>query len=211
MLAVVLLLQLSAPAPDTIVPRVVARAPAPGEPPDSAHFGPPQARLRTGQGSALVWLARAADSVYVVAAIDDATPSPADALVISLNTGGERGARPGQADFQWVFRRVLDSSVVYRGRSGRWEAPRSDPDWRLGTERSGGGWTVTSAERGSCWWLVLRLDPAWLDGIEESRPAIAFGLRTNRFGEWSSWPEPPPGVRPLAVSETPTLWVPVAR
>jgi hypothetical protein len=206
-----LLLQLSAPPPDTLVPRPVARPPAAGETPDSAWLGPPQVRLRTGQGTAVFWLLRAQDSVYVAAAIEDSTASAADALVVSLNTGGERGARPDHADFQWVFQRTLDSSVVYRGRKGRWEAPRDDPDWRLGAARSGGGWTVTSADGPGGWSLVLRLDPAWLDGVGVSRPAIAFRVADDRPRGAYSWPAPPAGTRAYTVEQSPSLWVPVGR
>jgi hypothetical protein len=155
----------------------------------------------------VVWLLRAADSIYVVAAIQDSTPSGTDAFVVSLNTGGERRSRPDHADFQWAFQRTLDSSIVYRGRNGRWEPPRNDPDWRLGRDRSGAGWTVTSTQEPRGWSLVLRLDPAWLDGIGASRPSIAFRVSDDRPRGWYSWPAPPAGVRALVVEDRPELWV----
>jgi len=210
-LALLLLLQTQLSTPDTLVARAAARAPAANESPDSTELGPPQVRLRTAQGAALVWLIRARDSIYVAALVQDSTPSPGDAVAISLNIGGERSRQPDHADFQWVLQRTLDSSVVYRGRSGRWQAPQDDPDWRLGAARAGAGWAVTSADGPRSWSVVLRLDPAWLDGMAGSLPAIALRVMDERPRAWYSWPAPPVGMRALEVERTPSLWVPVRR
>jgi hypothetical protein len=210
-LALLLLLQAQVPPQDTLSVHAATHAPAAGERPDSLALGPPQVRLRTAQGDALVWVVSARDSVYVAALVQDSTPDRGDAVAISLNIGGERSAHPDHADFQWVFQRALDSSVVYRGKSGRWQPPRDDPDWRLGAARSGAGWAVTSAE-GSRWWsVVLRLDPAWLDGVAGSLPAIALRIADDRPRAWYSWPAPPAGKRALDIEGSPSLWVPMRR
>ena len=93
---------------DTLVIRMVDRAPLPGEAIVSVRYGPPQVRIPTRQSTALVWLLRASDTVFVAASIPDSTPRWDDDFV----------------DFQVYFRRVLDSSVVYRGRNGRWQPPK---------------------------------------------------------------------------------------
>ncbi|HEU4588062.1 MAG TPA: hypothetical protein VFS11_05425 [Gemmatimonadales bacterium] len=211
MLALLLLLQAQVPLPDTLVVRAAAYPPAAGERPDSAELGSPQVRLGTAQGDVLGWLIHARDSVYLAVLVPDSTPGPGDAVAVSLNIGGERSAHPDHADFQWIFQRTLDSSVVYRGKSGRWQPPRDDPDWRLGAARTGAGWAVTSAEGPRWWSVVLRLDPAWLDGVAGSLPAIAFRVTDGHPRAWYSWPSPPAGRRALDVEGTPSLWVPVRR
>jgi hypothetical protein len=176
---------------------------------DSITVGRPAVVIRTGQGVASVWLARRRDTVELYAAIPDSTVDWSDDFVISLSTGGERGQAPGHEEFQWYFRRVLDSSVVYRGRNGRWEAPLGDPDWRLGPERSGGGWTVTSGSSPGGWWLRLRLEPGWLDGQDGTLPALAFRVYDNGPEGWYAWPEARAGTQPADVERTPARWVPV--
>ena len=126
----------------------------------AAALGEPSIRIFTGQGVATIWLLRSHDSAFVVARISDSTYYWGDDLVISLDVSGNQGPAPGHDDFQWYFRRALDSSVIYRGRAGRWEAPRGDPDWRLGASREGGGWTVSGQSddgggRSCCDWMRL--------------------------------------------------------
>ena len=134
--------------------------------------------IRPGKAWRSIWLLRAADSAFVVARMPDGAVSGAMIWSSASTSSGDGGAFPGHDDFQWYFRRTLDSSVIYRGRGGRWEAPRGDPDWRLGAAREGGGWTVGQATpRG--WSLVLRLDRAWLAGESGRRPAIAFRVTTT--------------------------------
>jgi hypothetical protein len=176
---------------------------------DSVTIGRPSVILRTGQGLASVWLARRRDTVELYAAIPDSTVDWSDDFVVSLNLGAERGETPEHEDFQWYFRRVLDSSVVYRGRAGRWEAPRGDPDWRLGSERAGGGWTVSSGSSPAGWWVRLRLEPGWLDGQDGAMPAIAFRVYDNGPQGWYAWPEPQAGTQPTSVERTPARWVPL--
>ena len=176
---------------------------------DSLTVGRPTVVIRTGQGLASVWLARRRDTIELYAAIPDTTVDWSDDFVISLSTDGERRETPGHEDFQWYFRRVLDSSVVYRGRDGRWEAPLGDPDWRLGPRHEGGGWTVTSGSSPAGWWLRLRLEPGWLDGQDGTLPAVAFRVHDNGPQGWYAWPEARAGNQPVSVERTPARWVPV--
>jgi hypothetical protein len=191
--------------PDTVRIRSVERPPMAGATVDSLRYGSPQLRIRTSQGTALVWLLRARDSFFVAAAIPDSTPYWGDDFVLSMNIRGEGGASPGHDDFQWYFRRVLDSSVVYRGRGGRWEPPRADPDWRLGAERSGGGWEVSARDDRKSWSLVLRLDPAWLAASDGKLPRLAFRIYDDSPQGWFAWPQRT-GITPVTVEQTPALW-----
>ena len=190
---------------DTLRIRTVDRPPSPGEAVDSSHHGPPQVRLRTKQGVALIWLLQAADTFFVAATIPDSTYYWGDDFVLSLNPRGEVGATPGHEDFQWYFRRALDSTVIYRGRGGRWEAPRGDPDWRLGQERSGGGWEVSARDDTKSWSLVMRLDPAWLKAEEGRLPRLALRIYDNSPQGWFAWPHRP-GLASVSVEQTPEVW-----
>src|SRR6185295_13019410 len=91
-------------------------------------------------------------------------------------------------DFQWSLRRMLDSSVVYRGRAGHWSPPLDDPDWRVGAARGGGGWEVSGSDGDRGWTIVLRLDPAWWDGEAGRRPGIAFRIHDGDPNAWYPWP-----------------------
>jgi hypothetical protein len=194
---------------DTLTVRPLGRAPPAGSPVDSTHFGPPQIRIRTGQGTALVWLLRAQDTVFVAASIPDTSPYWGDDFVLSLDTGGDGAPAPAHDDFQLYFRRALDSSVVFRGRHGRWEPPRDDPDWRLGPERSGGGWEVSGRDNRLGWNLLLRLDPAWFTGQAGRLPRIAFRIYDDDPGGWFAWPTPRSSAPHSSVERSPSLWVPV--
>jgi len=191
---------------DTLEIRSIDRPPVPSEAIDSSRLGSPQIRLCTRQGTALVWLLRAADTVFVAVSIPDSSPYWGDDFVLSLDTRGDAASSPQHDDFQWHFRRVLDSSVVYRGRDGRWEPPRDDPDWRLGTERSGGGWEVTGRNDARGWSVLVRLDPAWLE-VEDGRlPRIAFRIYDDAPGGWYAWPPPQGTAPPTTVENIPELW-----
>lgn len=195
---------------DTVSARLVEALPADADS-NPAPLGEPSVRIRTGQGVASIWLLRTRDSAYVVAKMSDSTYYWGDDLVISLDVSGDRGAVPGHDDFQWYFRRALDSSVVYRGRAGRWEAPRGDPHWRLGASREGGGWTVAGRSDPAGWSLVLGLDAAWLEGEAGRRPGIAFRVYDDSPGGWFAWPAPAAGRQPAGVERVPDLWGVVAR
>jgi hypothetical protein len=196
-------LQLS--SADTLKIGSLGRPPAPGEAIDSAHLGPPQVQLRTGRDTAQIWLLRAADSFFVAARIPDSTAYWGDDFVLSLDTWGDGAPSPQHDDFQLDFRRVLDSSVVYRGRNGRWEPPRNDPDWRLGSERSGGGWEVSGRHDSRGWSLLLRLDPAWFAGEKGRQPRIAFRIYDDAPGGWFAWPMPPGTAPPTIVERSSAL------
>jgi hypothetical protein len=204
-----LLFSLQLAVADTLTVRHVDRAPRAGSPVDSVHLGPPQIRIRTGQGTALLWLVRARDTVYVAAYIPDSTRYWGDDFVWSIDTRGDGAAAPEHDDFQLYFRRTLDSSVVYRGRNGRWEPPRNDPDWRLGRERSGGGWEVSGTDDRRGWNLLLRLDPAWLGGEAGTLPRVAFRIYDDDPGGWFAWPPPRDSAPHASIERSPALWVPV--
>lgn len=192
---------------DTLSIRRIDRPPPPGLSADSTSLGLPQVRIPTGQGTAMVWLLRARDTVFIAANIPDSTPYWGDDFVVSLDPLGAAAPAPQHDTFQLYFRRVLDSSVVFRGRNGRWEPPRNDPDWRLGRERSGGGWEVSSRDGRSGWSLLVRLDPAWFLGKSGKLPGVAFRIYDDSPSGWFAWP---PGFAPhTSVEQAPSLWVPV--
>ena len=209
LLPVIVLLQLA--SPDTLQIRSIAQPPAPGRTVDSAGYGPPHLRLRTRQGTALVWLFRSADTFFVAASVPDSTPYWGDDFVLSIDTRGDGGANPQHDDFQWYLRRALDSSVIFRGRNGRWEAPKGDPDWRLRRERSGGGWEVSARDGPHGWSLLLRLDPAWLLGAAGRLPRIAFRVFDDNPQGWFAWPLPQGTPQPSSVEGIPELWAPIRR
>lgn len=171
-------------------------------------LGEPTIRIRTGQGTALVWLLRASDTVFVAASIPDSTPYWGDDFVLSLDTRGDGGPSPQHDDFQLDFRRVLDSSVVYRGRNGRWQPPWGDPDWRLGSDRDGGGWEVSARDCAQGWSILVRLDPAWFAGEGGHRARIAFRIYDDSPSGWYPWPSPQ-GSAPTMVERAPYEWIPV--
>jgi hypothetical protein len=191
--------------PDTLLIRPLRSATPPVLAWDSSVLGPPQVQFETGQARVLVWLFRWRDTVFLRATIPDSTPYWGDDFVISLDTRGDAASSPQHDDFQWYFRRVTDSSVIYRGREGRWQAPRGDPDWRLGRERTGGGWEVNTRNERREWSLLLRLDPAWFTASEET-PRIAFRTYDNEPGGWTSWPPPLRGAPATTVEQAPVQW-----
>jgi hypothetical protein len=204
-----LLLTLQGTPLDTLRVRSIDRRPLPQDRVDSLRYGAPQIRLVTRQGTALVWFLRAADTVFVAASIPDSTRYWGDDFVLSFDTRGDAADSPQHDDFQWYFRRAIDSSVVFRGRNGRWEPPKGDPDWRLGTARSGGGWEVSATDGPRGWTVLLRLDPAWFVGESGARPRVAFRIYDDSPSGWFSWPSPPGKTPASSVEETPSLWVSV--
>jgi hypothetical protein len=194
---------------DTLRVRTVPNPPRAEAHIDTTALGAPTLRIRTGQGSVQVWVLRASDTVFIAAAVPDATPYWGDDFVVSLDTRGDGAPTVQHDDFQLYFRRLLDSSVVFRGRNGRWEAPRGDPDWRLGSERSGGGWEISGAGDRRGWNLLLRLDPSWFAGDGGRLARIAFRVYDDSPGGWFSWPLPPAGAEAKAMEDNPSLWTPV--
>ncbi|HXI20097.1 MAG TPA: hypothetical protein VNH46_03380 [Gemmatimonadales bacterium] len=178
---------------------------------DTAEYGTPSIAIARPAGTVRIWLRREGDSVFIAADLPDSTWYWGDDLVISLDVRGAGGEAPGLDQFQWYFRRMLDSSVVDRGRDGTWHPPRDDPDWRLGGEREGGGWAVRSAERGTGWSLELRLDAAWFTEARNGAPRIAFRTYDDTRSGWYAWPSPPGLPSPTEVERRPSLWAVVAR
>jgi hypothetical protein len=192
--------------PPSIELRDVTAPPGAGASLDSAKWGAPQVTIATRAGPASIWLLRAADSVFVVARVPDRTPSWADALSLCLDVSGDGAQAPAHDDFQFTLRRVLDSSVVYRGRNGRWQPPLDDPDWRIGAVHAGGGWEAASKSDSAGWTLVLRLDPAWLVGEGRRPPGIAFIVHNDDPSSWGAWPSGPAGPPPQDLDRTPVAW-----
>ena len=175
----------------------------------SAEYGVPAVVIPRPQGEVRLWAVESEGQVYLALSLPDSTFYWGDDAVISLDISGDRGAAPGHDDFQWYFRRVLDSSVVYRGEQGKWWPPRDDPDWRLGSERSGGGWEVRSVSDAKGWSLEFRLDRAYFTEAKRGTPAISIRVYDNAPHGWHVWPAAP-GVRhPTEIERRPELWVPV--
>ncbi|MEP6573911.1 MAG: hypothetical protein ABJD11_14505 [Gemmatimonadota bacterium] len=202
----VLLLQLAATSADTLVIRRATTPPVFDGRADSVEYGSPTAIITKPGGVVRLWLRRSGESVYLAAELDDSSFYWGDDLVIGLDTGGDRASTPQHDDFQWYLRRVTDSSIVYRGRNGTWEAPRDDPDWRLGSERTGGGWELRSVSDSSRWSLELRLDGEWFAG--ESGHAPGFTVRTYDDAPhgWFVWPERAALKHPTELERRPDLW-----
>jgi hypothetical protein len=197
--------------PASLSIREITRAPAVNEAVDSTRLGRPSIRIPTSQGAALLWILRASDTVFLAARIPDSSFSANDALALSIDIRGSGGAAPGHDDFQWDLHRVLDSSVVYRGSNGRWQPPRDDPDWRLGPERSGGGWEVSGTNRRDGWSVLLRLDPAWFAGDSGRPPRIAIRVYDSAQSRWYTWPAPQGSTPPSRVEQSPALWISIAQ
>jgi len=175
------------------------------------EYGSPTVVVPRPAGSIRLWLLRDREAVYLAAAIPDPTFYWGDDVVISLDTEGDRAPGPMHDDFQWYLRRVLDSSVVFRGEAGKWRAPRDDPDWRLGAEREGGGWAVRSATDSAGWSLELRLDPAYFEAARGASPGLAVRVYDDDPHGWFTWPRPAGIKHPAEVEHRPALWVPVLR
>ena len=195
-------------ANDTIHIRTVDQEPAILNAADLEALGPPSIGPASGVS---VWLLGDSGSVYLILRVLDSTPAWNDRLVLTVDTNGDRSGTPQHDDFEWDFHRVADSSVVYRGRNGRWQAPRDDPDWRLGRDREGGGWAVREKEILQGWLLIVKLD------AEYFRPStgVAPGLGIARYDEssraWTTWPMVPSLRQPGALPDHPVLWGSVLR
>lgn len=172
---------------------------------DSVEYGVPDLRLQTAQGTALVWLRRRGASVVLAARVADTTRGWRDGLTVSLDPRGARDAGPDHGATEWDVRRVADSSVIYRGRAGRWMPPGDDPDWRLGKTRTGEGWALWTADDAAGWSLELELDAEWLAGDAGRLPTLALTVFDDSPMRWVSWPAPP-DVGPQLVERLPKLW-----
>jgi hypothetical protein len=175
-----------------------------------SEYGAPSLEFPRAAGTIRVWVRQDSSSVYIAAAIPDSTFYWGDDFVISLDTHGDRASAPQHDDFQWYFRRVLDSSVVFRGDAGVWRAPRDDPDWRLGADRQGGGWEVRSVSGDGGWSLELRLDRAYFEARQGRLPGMAFRVFDDDPQGWFSWPMPAGVKHPTEVERRPMLWAAIS-
>jgi hypothetical protein len=178
---------------------------------DSAEYGAASAIIARPAGDIPVWLRRDGDFIYLAAAISDSTWYWGDDFVVSIDIRGDGTPAPGHDDFQWYFRRVTDSSVIYRGDAGKWRAPQDDPDWRLGPAREGGGWEVRVTSDGAGWSLEMRLDPAYFTEGGSRPPRLALRVFDNDPMGWFPWPRPAGIRQPTEVERRPELWAVVDR
>jgi hypothetical protein len=195
-------------AVDTVRIRPLRYSPALENRADSALWGPPSIRM---PGGGLVWLTRDSAAVYLTVWLPDSTPSWNDRLVLALDTNGDRARAPQHDDFQWEFHRVLDSSIVFRGRDGHWQPPRDDPDWRLAGEREGGGWSVREVAEAGGWSLLVRLDPEFLTQGGAVPPGLFVAGYDEGSRRWTTWPAADPGRQPAALADQPLCWGVVQR
>ncbi len=189
--------------------REVAAAPRLDGAVSAAEYGTPSIELLTAQGGVRIWVVRHGDTAYVAARMADSTFYWGDDFVVSLDPLGDRTPGPGHDDTQWYLRRVLDSSVVNRGRHGRWMAPSDDPDWRLGKERSGDGWEVQGNSDATGWSVELELPVTWFADETARVATIAFRSYDNEPHAWYAWPAPRDGERPTRIEMLPERWAAV--
>ncbi len=169
-------------------------------------LGSPAARIMVAGGMAWLWLARADSGVYIVLNIPDSTVSWSDQLIIALDTQGDRSSAPDHDDFLWDFDRVLDSSAVYRGKDGRWQPPRDDPDWRLGPARDGGGWAVRSSDDAAGWQVVIRFDAEYFAQADDRGVGLEIRIRDADARSSATWPAWLPLPQPAALDDRPRSW-----
>jgi hypothetical protein len=191
---------------DTVRITPAARPPVFDGRADSAEYGRPTVTIMRPAGTVQIWLRSHGGQVYLSAWLPDSTHYWGDDLVISLDTRGDRAPGPEHDDFQWCFRRALDSSVVFRGHAGKWRMPRDDPDWRLGSARAGGGWEVRSADGPGGWSLEFRLDSAYFGEAGAKHPGLALRVYDNDPSGWHAWPNPAGTRQATEVERRPDLW-----
>lgn len=194
---------------DTLRMRALSAAPNFDGSVTVAEYGAPTVVMPTAQGAVNVWVVRYGDTAYVAARLADSTFYWGDDFVINLDPLGDRTPGPGHDDTQWYLRRVLDSSVVNRGRHGRWMAPSDDPDWRLGKARSGDGWEVRGSSEAKGWSVELKLPMLWFTDETGRKATMSFRSYDDSPHAWYSWPAPLPGERPTKVEMTPVQWAEV--
>ncbi len=170
------------------------------------EYGAPSMEIARPGGVIRLWLRRDSAFVYLAAALPDSSFYWGDDLVISLDVRGDRDPAPGHYDFQWYFRRVLDSSVVYRGEGGHWRAPQDDPDWRLGAAREGGGWEVRSKSDSAGWSIEVRFDPEYFAPPPGRLPGLAVRVYNDDPQGWYVWPHPTDLRQPTELERRPDRW-----
>jgi hypothetical protein len=195
---------------DTLRARAAQAAPVFDGRATAAEWGTPSCLIQRPGGAVRLWLVRWEASVYLAAEVEDSTYYWGDDVVISLDTQGDGSPAPDHDDFQWYFRRMIDSSVIFRGQNGNWQPPRGDPDWRLGKEREGGGWEVRTENRPSGWSLELKMDQEYFHEAKAgSLPRIAFRVFDDSPQGWYTWPQVVGAAQPTMVERRPDWWAPV--
>jgi hypothetical protein len=202
----VLLLLLIAALADTVRVPPVTSAPRFDGVVSVEEYGAPSMEIARPGGTIRLWLRRDSSFVYLAASMPDSSFYWGDDLVISLDIRGDRDAGPGHFDFQWYFRRVLDSSVVYRGDGGYWRAPQDNPDWRLGTARDGGGWEVRSANEAAGWSIEARFDPEYFAPSPGRLTGFAVRVYDNDPSAWYVWPDRRDLKQPTELERRPDRW-----
>jgi hypothetical protein len=187
---------------DTIRVRPVGQPPAIQNAADLEALGPPAFPTAAGLS---VWLLGDSGSVYLVIRMADSTPAWNDRLVLTLDTDGDRDGTPQHDDFEWDFHRIMDSSVIFRGRGGHWQPPRDDPDWRLGRAREGGGWMVREKEILQGWLLIVTLDGEY---FRQRKRAAGLGVASydESVRNWVTWPAASALREAGALLDHPNLW-----
>ena len=171
-----------------------------------APWGTPALRIAVAGGVADLWVGQTDSAVFIAVRIPDGTPSWSDQLIIALDTEGDRSGTPDHDDFLWALDRVLDSSVVYRGKDGRWKPPRGDPDWRLGSDREGGGWSVSSNSDSTGWQVVIRLDREYFSLANGRGPGLEARIRDADARSSATWPSWQPLPQPATLDDRPGMW-----
>jgi hypothetical protein len=59
------------------------------------------------------------------------------------------------------------------------------------------------------WTVVLRLDPAWLEGQGGRRPRVGFRIHDDDPTGWYAWPAVEKSAGATLLERTPALWVPL--
>ena len=193
-------------SPDTVWIGAAHRAPLFDGMVNEAEWGSPTLTLGPPLRPVWVWIERWEGSVFIAVLVPDSTSSWTDAAVISLDTQGDGAPAPAHDDFQWDLRRVLDSSVVFRGNHGAWMPPRDDPDWRLGAARSGGGWEVRSAGDDTGWSVELKLEQAWFAQAGRAATGLALRVYDNDHQVWHLWPPAADLSQPAMLERIPARW-----
>lgn len=173
---------------------------------DAARWGAPTIRLPVADGVAGAWIGLGDSGVIIAVRVPDTTASWSDRLVIALDSQGDRSSAPDHDDFSWVLNRMLDSSVVYRGNGGRWQPPRADPDWRLGPDHQGGGWSVSSSSDSTGWQVVIRFDLEYFSLAGGRGAGLEIRIVDSDARSSSTWPAWPPLSQPAALDDRPERW-----
>lgn len=198
---------LQASGPDTLRVKATAAPTVFDGRATAREYGVPDVELGA-KGAVQLWIRRDGASVTIAVHLSDSTRYWGDAVIVSVDPRGDGAAAPADDDAQWTLRRAPDSSVVARGRHGRWVPPGDDPDWRLGSERGGEGWELRTHDDGDGWSVELRLDAEWLGGHAGRLSSIAIRTYDDAPQQWRAWPLPA-GMPAPVLESRPALWAPV--